>query len=466
MARARAALGLDTVGATMLLRVSAREIQIHNYESDRPYHPFLNFVFDHESTFDPANGAERDSTTLVFNGLGEQPPTVTVAVGNDRATFIRRDTAWLQSDGAWRATEAYRTLDPWIVVRSWASAHDAHVVARCRFRDYDRTVLERQGMYGPERLYLDPKTGYPVKVDRQEPHYLWGQQHVEYIYATWLRFSGPVMPATAARLVDGDEEIVREVSGARLIPRGAVETVVVPDTTVRAAITVAGFLRPTPIDTVRLGPHTFALLNPGYNGLVTLSRDTVLVLDATQSEMRARADSAWIGRLFPGHHPVAVIVTDLAWPHVAGVRFWVASGATIVSRDISEPFLRSLVVRPWKAPDKLERSRGHATWRFVPVRDSLDVAGLSLYPIDGIGSEGALLAYLRSDRVLWASDYVQTTDAPAQYTSEVYAAACRAGIRPERGLAEHTPPFAWSTVANLARQLPLAYAGPGCRGDG
>ena len=48
---------------------------------------------------------------------------------------------------------------------------------------------------------------------------------------------------------------------------------------------------------------------------------------------------AWVGRLFPGHHPIVVVVTDLAWPHVAGVRYWVAMGATIVSHAGSKEFL-------------------------------------------------------------------------------------------------------------------------------
>jgi hypothetical protein len=80
----------------------------------------------------------------------------------------------------------------------------------------------------------------------------------------------------------------------------------------------------------------------------------------------------WIGKLFPGPHPVAVVVTDLAWPHVAGVRYWVGAGATVISHRASEPFLREVVERRWTlAPDLRERRRAGTPFRFRSVEVSL-----------------------------------------------------------------------------------------------
>ena len=119
------------------------------------------------------------------------------------------------------------------------------------------------------------------------------------------------------------------------------------------------------------------LRNPGYQETLTLARDTVFVFDATQGEARARQDSAWIGKLFPGKHPIVVVVTDLAWPHVAGVRYWVAQGATIVSHRASRPFLERVVDRRWTdQPDLLERVRARGVrLKFRAVDDSLRLAG-------------------------------------------------------------------------------------------
>jgi hypothetical protein len=419
-----------------IVELTTSEIVSHNYESDRTYRPFISFTTAHSTRLDPTTGVTRDSAD-------------DVQITDDHTTFVRSDSAWKESGPAWAAADRFRALDPRIVVRAWRSARAVKVVARCRYRDYDRLVLTRTGSYGPEKLYVDPKSGLPIKLDRVEPHYLWGQTHVEYVYATWWIYGGVLTPTAATRLVDGDEEVSRTIGGARRIAADSGAPIALPGEPTSTEVTTPIFMRPAPLDTVRLGAQSFILANRGFNEVVTLQRDTVWVLDATQGEERARADSAWIARLFPGRHPVRVVITDLAWPHVAGVRFWVASGATIVSNERSRRFLEAVVARKWTLhPDKLARS-GKRTLSFVAAGDSLVRPGIRTYPIDGVGSEGALMVYLPSDSVLWASDYVQQLKRPAQYTNEVLAATCRVGIVPERVVAEHQKLTPWSTLTAL-----------------
>jgi hypothetical protein len=440
-----------------MLHIVAREVTTHAFESDRTYPPYLTFVDDHRVWLDPSTGVERDSSSGAF---GQSSLTLS----DDRAVFAFRDAGWQQQNATWTNTERSRALDPRLVVHDWSTAPDVRTVGRCRYRDYQRIVLTRSGVYGPEELYIDPKSGFVTKLDRIEPHYLWGQVHVEYVYTTWLLYgdagfgAGDVlMPTTATRVVDGEDEITRTLDAVSRIPRDSAPPLAMPAVTTPPTVEIPGFLRPAPLDTVRLGPHTFVLANPGYNEIVTLVHDTVYVLDATQGETRARADSTWIGRLFPGHHPIALVVTDLAWPHVAGVRFWVASGATVISRDMSRGFLEKVVARRWRLhPDKLESQRVRSALVFRPVRESLVGPGIGLYAIDGAASEGALMAYLPGDRVLWASDYIQTLEAPALYTAEVFAAVRRAGLAPMRVVAEHQPLADWSAVAAIVARQPIA----------
>ena len=185
----------------------------------------------------------------------------------------------------------------------------------------------------------------------------------------------------------------------------------------------------------------------------------IYLLDATQSEDRARQDADVIATLFPGPHKVNIVVTDLAWPHVAGVRYWVAQGATIVAHAAARGFLRQVVDRRWTlAPDSLEKRRQRdpksVRMHRIPVREPTSVAGgaLRLAPIDGIGSEVALMAYVAADRLLWASDYIQTIDEPGLYANDVMQAAQRADIHPERVAAQHLPLSEWKTVLAAQRK--------------
>lgn len=145
-------------------------------------------------------------------------------------------------------------------------------------------------------------------------------------------------------------------------------------------------------------------------------------------------------------------MTDLGWPHVAGVRYWVAHGATIVSRAASRPFLTAVVNRQWtRAPDVLEGHRARLRFRFRAVDDSVSLGGgaILLFPIDGAATEGSLAAFIRSDRFLWASDFIRDLDGPSQYLDEVARAVVRAGVAPESFAAEHRGLARWDRAKAL-----------------
>jgi hypothetical protein len=327
-------------------------------------------------------------------------------------------------------------------------------IGRCVVRDYPRIVLGRTGPYGTERLALDPGSRLPVSLEREEPHYLWGQVSVTYVYSNWQQSAGLASPGSSFRVVDGAAEVSRTVSLHEAMGSDSAPALTLPGLPPVMTPGPAPFLRPLPPSSVEVSGRTHLLANPGYTEGVTLLGDTLYLLDATQGEERARADSAVIDRLLPGQHPVVLVVTDLAWPHVAGVRYWVARGATIVSHRLSRPFLERVLARRWtRAPDLYERRRDQAKLTFMAVDDSLSLAGgkLRLYAIDGMGSEGGIMAYLPEDQFLWAGDYIQTVQQPSTYAMEVWRAVRRAGIRPTRTAAQHLPLTRWSVLDSLAR---------------
>jgi hypothetical protein len=449
LARARAVTGALPPGDSVLHFRAAWSV-LNDYQSDRSYPPFFSVMERGETWYDPATGVERRSSSTVFPGQGPGPEQTILA--GPRATFVLRDTAALPVAMLHPSERRARLLNPWAVLRDWSEAADARVAGSCVYRDFPRLVLERAAEHGTQRLYLDARTGYPLKVDETEPHYLWGQVRAEYVYSNWIPAGGGAFPATSFRVVDGETEVSRTVGTVELAARPDAPRLAAPAAApmpVLGAFEAGAAERP---DTVRVGSSAVLLRSRWYTEGAVLLGDTVYVLDATLGERRARADSAWIETLFPGRHPVAVVVTDLAWPHVAGVRYWVARGATIISHRASEPFLRRVVERRWTlAPDLLERRRASSPLRFRAVEDSALLAGgrLRLYAINGIGSEGALMAWLPGERFLWAGDYVQTVREPSAYAAEVIAAVWRAGVRPERVAAQHLPLTEWAVVERV-----------------
>ncbi|MEO5817259.1 MAG: hypothetical protein ABIT20_18475 [Gemmatimonadaceae bacterium] len=455
IARAWQAAGLDRASGR-IVHATSTDLSQQNFQSDRPYPPFFSMMAQGERWFDLSTRTERAQSKMSGLGVGGAP--MTTILSSEQATFFVRDTLIRALPALFANSAATRAMSVWAVLSDWRAASDVKVMSRCVYREYPRLVVERLGVYGPERLYLDVKTGLPVKLDREEPHYLWGQVRSEFVYQTWIAAGELIRPGAVFHLVDGDVETERLDGDFSLVSSDSAPPMRIPASPAMKA-ELAMFLQALPVDTERVGHGMMVLKNRGYRHGVTMVRDTVFLLDATQGDARGRLDSAWIARLYPTHEAVVVVVTDLAWPHIAGVRYWVSRGATVVSHASSRAMLDRVIARRWtRTPDALEIARRAkpVRMRFVGVSNSLSLAGgaLRLYPIDGIASEGALMAWSPSDRSLWASDYVQTVNEPAIYTTEVARAAKRVGIEPVKVAAEHLGPTDWSTITRLAAKLP------------
>lgn len=442
--RAAAAMGFQRVGDRVIHYRSAYSDQ-QDYQSERYYPPFFDAMVTAENWFSPATGVVRTTSQMTFPG-GAPPASVELYDGRSGA-MIRGDRAVPVPHSQLRL----RNLNAWAVLYDWLHAANVRFAGTENYRDYPRVVLARTTEDGEQRLFLDPKSSLPVKLDYTEPHYLWGQRHIEYLYSLWLLQGDILINSAAFRLADGAVEISSTTGDGELVAANSVKPLQMPSG-LPAAKNLPLFLEPVAPQTVQVSPTTYLLANPGYREAITLAGSEVFVFDATQGDERAAADAALIAKLFPGHHKVNVVVTDLAWPHIAGVRYWVAQGATILAHSAARPFLEEIVNRRWTLhPDTLEQHRSTAKFNFIGVDAPAKFAGgrIALAPIDGIGSETTLIGFIPSDRFLWASDYIQTITERSEYAKEVWDAVQRTGWSPLQAAAEHVALFNWDVIQKL-----------------
>jgi hypothetical protein len=444
LARARDAMGFTQAAGRVLHYVAIRATE-ENYESDRTYPPFFSSMADEEIWLDAATGVLSVQSRVMFPGTGPSASSTIVDDGVSASVVADKPVAIS------RRLATGRDLSAWAVIADWSAASDVREARPEVYRDYDRVVLTRTTGEGEQRLFLDPKSGFPVKLDFVEPHYLWGQRHIEYVWSTWVQRSGVAVPGSAFRLADGALEMSETIGDIELVPRMKAPPLSHPSAPAEAPPDLPMFLRPLAPEIVAISERAWLLHNVGFNEAVVAAGKEIYVLDATQGDARASQDADLVTKLVPNAGSVTVIVTDLAWPHVAGVRYWVSKGATIVAHAAARSFLQQVVDRRWTlTPDALERARAKRTvpLKFVGVDRPTVLRGgaVQIIPIDGIGSEVALMAYMKADRFLWASDYIQTVKEPSLYAAEVIRAASRAGIEPEQVAAEHLPLTNWTTV--------------------
>lgn len=452
LARGASAAGISRLGRPALgLRLI--ETASQDFQSDRTYPPYLQEGRSARLWYYPDRQLETTSG-VALDPFGQRP--IFNAWSTARGTWIQRDSVYQPFPGLHRFTAISRPLNAWAVLADWAGGPAPTITGRCMVRDFPRLRLVRSGSEGEERLYLDPNSGLPVQYERSEEDgtRLWGRRAVVYLYSNWVKVGEAQYPMASFRLVDGEIQISRTAA-----PIDSDSLPPVPPELADTADMRIATMPPSPApDTVRVGEHTWLLRTRSYTNVITLVRDTVFLLDAQwNGEERARQDSTWIARLFPGRHPVVLVVSDLAWPHIAGVRTWVAMGAKVVAHRTAAAFLTKVVNRRWPlAPDLLERRRARVTFRITTVDDSLYLAGgrLRVYPINGIGSEGSLMTWLAEDRFLFPGDYVQGLTGPSMaYAAEVLAATHRVNLAPERFAAMHMGLTEWSRlVAALAAE--------------
>ena len=448
---AKRAMGVPESG-TLVMDTRGRSLQ--DYQSDRTYPPFFSAMIVAEHRYDAATGAEQVVENVLFPRGGPPPRTLVL---DHRSTWFERGGSLTEVGAAHRFFRLYRDMNPWAITDDWRSDGSARAIGTCLYRDHDRVVLERTTDGHAERLLLDADTHIPVKLDRWVLNDTWGQQHEEVVWSTWITADGDaIVPSASFVLHDGRVVRERTVGEVSLDPSNDTPVPSLPDEAEGPPLlNILGDPEQMRPDTVRLGDDAYLLAHPFYNNVVVASQDTVWVLDATLNQARSREDAAWIERLFGSGRTVAVVVTDLAWPHIGGVRWWVSQGATVFAHPSAEPFLRSIVERRWHLePDDLETRRAageRVPFRFLGVAGTREVAAgrLQISHMGGLSTEGALMVYDTRTRFLWAGDWIQFTDRRSQYAGEVVAAAAREGIEPLRVGAQHIDVTDWAVVRDL-----------------
>ena len=226
-----------------------------------------------------------------------------------------------------------------------------------------------------------------------------GDTPVETRFTGRLRADGFVLPAHIVQTVG--KHPVLDIA----IRHATVNEAVVVAADVTAPL--ADWMAPARMPSEPLGEGVFVI--PGrYSAVAVDLGDHMAVIEGPQSEARAREVIAEARRLIPGKPIRYVVNTHAHFDHSAGLRAFVAEGATIVTQAGNVPFLREALGHPRTLrPDALARAPQPV--RFVPVADTLTLEGggrkIVLYRLQGMDhADGMLAAWLPRERAFVEAD--------------------------------------------------------------
>lgn len=462
-ARARVGAALKAMGGEEALRSigSLRlEATAHKYaleQSERPEGPWI-VSYQKLIELHDLNGNQLRRTVTSQLGGYEFTQTTVLSGGIVATAFNQAD---LSPDAA--GAEEWLALAPERVLLTALAASDlrAEEATVMQGVPHYRIAFTWQGI--PVRIYLNQHTDLPTCVELTRPYpydyfNVWGDVTTRTFYSFWfLKPGGIHYPYQWDVQQNGVTQASFFITGLEFNPT-------VPQGTFTIAENVKAAFRDRMThasEPIKLGSARRPIqeivtgivqIPGGFNTTIVQQDDGLIILEAPVSSEYSKSVISEAHRRFPALPIKAVVTTSDAWPHIGGVREYVAQGIPMYALDLNQSILDRLVAAPHRfQPDALAQ---HPRKPIFKIVSSKTVVGrglnrLELYPIRTETGERMMMAYFPEHRLLYASDLAQPFQSGSwipQYLFELNTAVQRERLVVDRLFAMHMTPFAWSDV--------------------
>ena len=196
---------------------------------------------------------------------------------------------------------------------------------------------------------------------------------------------------------------------------------------------------------------------PGvWNATFIRQADGIVILEAPISSGYSAKVIAEAKKRFRGLSVKAVITTSDSWPHLAGIREYVADNVPMYALDLNQPILSRVISGTRRSkPDSLERAPRKPDFHLVSGKTLLGTGPnrLELYPIHGETSERQMMVYLPELHLLYGSDPFQQNDNGSffypQTVSELMDAVARDHLVVDQFFMMHVGPTPWRDLPKV-----------------
>ena len=192
---------------------------------------------------------------------------------------------------------------------------------------------------------------------------------------------------------------------------------------------------------------------PGRFGVVEVRQDDgVVIIEAPLSSAYSSKAIADAQNRFRGASVKAVVTTSDAWPHIGGLREYVARNIPVYALDLNLPILTRLIAARYaSSPDALARSHKRLVAKTVSGPTSLGAATnrMEMIPFRTVTGERQMMIYWPAHRLLYTSDLFTIRKDfifLPQQVSEAVEAVTREHLDVATAFGMHYDPIPWATV--------------------
>ena len=434
-------------------------------QSERPEGPYITDILAIREVDDYAGNRSFRSVDASVYPLYKSTLNVTMADGV--AMQSRGGPASAATPEVVQIAKERMALNPERLLLTALDSADAHTEPNVVLQGIPQNVIVFNLDGSPVRIFLNSYTHLPTAVDYSGPlahsgyYSFLGDVTLRTYYSLWWLAKGGIhLPMQRTLEGNGmpDQMLVISKLEINATPAEA-------DLTIPAAIK-AKFqpnAPPRDLEKVLLGDpaRPATELEPGivfipgsWNTTLIRQQDGVVILEAPISSGYAAQVIAESHRRFPGVPIKGVITTSDSWPHIAGIREFVAQGIPIYALDLNKPILARLIdAKRTSKPDALAKLPRTADFHLISRRTALgsDNNRIEIIPIRGETSERQMMVYFPDHHLLYGSDpFQQLPDGSYFYpqtVNELTDAVKRENLAPRQFFMMHIGLTPWADLA-------------------
>jgi hypothetical protein len=353
-----------------------------------------------------------------------------------------------------------------------ADARDLHREASAMLHGYAHDVIAFHWHGEPVRLYLEPVSHMlaAVEVTRPRPYQLnwtpWGDVTTRTSFELWMREAGGIRyPRRWTIENDGRVSDSWFIDAIAFNPSDPAPLDVSPDLAAKAAAAhrpVEDTKLAEPATAVTLAPGI--ILRPGSWNISEVETPAGVwiiegpIANSYSAQVMAEVEAR-------GRHVIGVVTTSDSWPHIGGLREYVARHVPIVALDLNKPVLMRLFAAPHRqSPDALARHPAAPRLELVTAPRWLGtgVNRMRLLPYRTVNGERLMAIWWPAHHLLYTSDLFSVRPDGSvflpQFFDETRDLVRREGLDVRTVFGMHYGPIDWAGLveradrdANLAR---------------
>ncbi len=468
-ARAIVARAIDALGGEAALK-GLTSLQIdavgHDYfidQSERPEGPFITRYVQTSEKRDVAGGRSRLETQLRFTQVPDWSGAGSATVVDADAAAVNRAERW--GPAARQAYEDGRErleLAPERVLLTALGAADLAAAPDVTLHGVVQRVVTFGWRGRKARLLLNSGNYVlsALELRAEDPYGIWGVVKNTLYYSNWT-----LIPGGVRYPLQLDREWNGVSSGASTIMKIGVNQPLDPAMFAIPAEAKAAFANlPTTSrfaalkldpDKQRVEFEQGKVVQYGGNWNVAFVQqpDGVVIIEAPVGSHYSVQVLNEAAARYPGVKVKALITTSDAWPHLGGVREYVARGIPVYAVDLNQPILERLLKADYSAhPDALAKAPRPARFTWVSAKTVVGSGDtrLELYPVRGENGERMMVAYFPALKLLYTSDEIQRQRTGGffmpEYLLEVKDVIARERLAVDRIFGFHAGPTPWSEI--------------------